>query len=149
MFILIIIGLSLLTTGVYIESGPFTAFAIGVLSMFIVVVYTLVQGFLKHIKTKQQNQTLERILPMKPVPRKDAEFQLYFKTNDKFQDHFISSITGRYMLDIMAFEKHMIQQHNYDPTTGSLKDFVQDEFGQDARGFISDLLTMERPKTNN
>jgi hypothetical protein len=144
MYILLLIALAALTGGVYFEAGPYTALAYGIQSTFILVVYTLATGFIKHIKQKQQNDVLGAIAKVTPVPKKDVEFRRYFNTNDRFQDQFISSITGRYMLDIMALEKFMISHHGYDPATGSLKNFIQDTFGQDARGFIEELLTFEK-----
>ncbi len=68
-------------------------------------------------------------------------FPKYFNVRDTFLDEISSVLSGKYQLDIIAFDDWLIKEHNYDiDVHGSAKDFVTDKFGKGACAFIESLL---------
>lgn len=144
MLVIIILSLIALVTGVYMESGPVTAFSYGLMGTFIIITYTLVADFNRYLQAKIAREKAEKTT-VSPVPKKDAEFQKYFQVNDIFQDHFLSTITGRYMIDILKFDSYMEKTHGYDiEKDGSLKKFITERFGEDATKFIESLFSLKQ-----
>ena len=68
-------------------------------------------------------------------------FPKYFKVRNTFLDEKFSILTGKYQLDIIAFDDWLITEHNYDiEKHGSAADFVEKTFGKGALTFIESLL---------
>ena len=78
---------------------------------------------------------------MKKIPKpKHKQFKKYFNTSDKFMDYHISMLTGKYTLNIIAFDNYM-QTQGYDiEKHGSLAMFIEKNYGDDAKKFIESVL---------
>lgn len=75
------------------------------------------------------------------APEAVKGFPKYFKVKNTFLDEMHSALTGRYQLDIIAFDDWLIKEHRYDiEVHGSAMDFVTKTFGKDACAFIESLL---------
>jgi hypothetical protein len=56
-------------------------------------------------------------------------------------DHGLSSVTGWYEFDIIAFDEYAHEHWGYtEEEHGSLSDFVKSEFGEEAKDFIGFLI---------
>ena len=82
-----------------------------------------------------EEKFLENVLP------KNEEFMKYFGVHDLFRDLPIIAITRKYSFDVVKFDKWLHSVHGYNEYKhGSMRDFIQSEFGEEACRFIENLL---------
>lgn len=68
----------------------------------------------------------------------DSEFRKYFDIS--FSEFWLGWIPGfdrKIMIDIGKFDDYLMQKYNY---TGSMSDFIRNEFGEKAHKLILNLI---------
>ncbi len=81
------------------------------------------------------------LAPVNSTDWKHAQFQAYFKVQDKFQDRAMTMLMGSYVLDLIKFDDWLHEVHGYEEEIhGSTADFVENSFGSDACSFIRSLF---------
>ena len=87
-----------------------------------------------------RNSQLQDMNKPSTEPR-NHEFMLHFGTHDKFQDRMITMITGKYSLDVIKLDEWLKRRHGYTENEhGSMAEFIEMKFGDNALNFIQELL---------
>ena len=74
------------------------------------------------------------------VEKKQAEFQRYFDTKDRFIDRIMSELSGQYRLDVIGFTQWLISQGYDEKKHGTTQDFISARYGEEACAFIRGLI---------
>lgn len=82
-----------------------------------------------------EEKFLESVLP------KDEKFMEYFGVHDLFRDLPMMAMTQKCSFNVVKFDKWLHSVHGYNEYKhGSMRDFIQSKFGEEACRFIENLL---------
>lgn len=71
----------------------------------------------------------------------NQKFQFYFKIDaQRFMDGITTVITGRFNLNIIAFDDWLHRQGYTEEKDGSMRDYIKATYGESAASYIEGLL---------